>query len=100
MPGSSIAARPELNLSIENPTSEPRPGMIPVFDPAWAPAHPDLPVDELAGWFQLVKECEWRVERGELEDPASLEARPFGYAESVAYIQDSAAHLRALLAAR
>jgi sugar phosphate isomerase/epimerase len=92
------AARPDLNLSIENPTSHMPLQTIPVFDPAWAPAHPDLPVDELAAWFQLVKECEWRIERGEVEDARAHLARPFGYAEAVAYIAQSAAHVRGIIA--
>jgi sugar phosphate isomerase/epimerase len=92
------AARPDLNLSIENPTSHLPLQTIPVFDLDWPISHPDLPVDELAAWFQLVKECEWRIERGEIEDAAAHLARPFGYAEAVAYIKDSAAHLRAIIA--
>ena len=64
----------------------------------WPISHPDLPVDELAAWFQLVKECQWRIERGEIEDAPAHLARPFGHAEAVAYIKDSAAHLRAVVA--
>jgi sugar phosphate isomerase/epimerase len=92
------AVRPDLTLSIENPTSHQPLQTIPIFDPTWLAAHPDLTLDEMAAFVQLVRRCEQRVARGEIVDPATYLTTPFGYAEAVAYIQNSAAYLRGLLA--
>jgi sugar phosphate isomerase/epimerase len=92
------AARPDLTLSIENPTSAPPIQTIPVFDPAWLAAHPDLTPAELAAFFRVVAARERRIASGEIDDPETYQARPFGHAEAVAYITDSAAYLRGLIA--
>ena len=91
-------ATPDLHLSIENPTSAMASQMIQIFDPVWLAAHPDLTVEEFAAFIEMVAACERRVARGEVSDPAAYEAAPFGYAEAVGYIIDSAAHLRGLIA--
>jgi sugar phosphate isomerase/epimerase len=92
------AARPDLTLSIENPTEHLPLQTIQVFDPVWLAAHPDLTVEEYAAYIQLVRSCEQRVAAGEIVDPATYQAGPFGYVEAVAYIRDSAAYLRGLIA--
>ena len=91
-------ARPDLNLSIENSTARSAIAPIQIFDPVWLAAHPDLSIAEFAAFVQLVRQYEGRIARGEVPDVASYQAQPFGYAEAVAYIQDSAAYLRGILA--
>jgi len=92
------AARPQLNLSIENPTSRGPIGLTEVYDPAWLAAHPDLTVSEFAAWTRLVRGFERRVERGQTVAPEVLQEQPFGYEDAVAYIKDAAALLRGLIA--
>lgn len=94
------ASRPDLNLSIENPTGRSPIAPIQIFDPVWLAAHPDLTVAEFASYVQLVRRYEERIARGEVPDLETEQARPFGYAEAVAYIQESAAYLRTFLAER
>src|SRR5262249_11997459 len=90
--------RPELNLSIENPTSRGGIGISEIYDPLWTAAHPDLTVEEFAAWIRLVKGFEGRVARGETVSPEALQATPFGYEDAVAYIEESAALLRGIVA--
>jgi sugar phosphate isomerase/epimerase len=92
------ASRPDLNLSIENPTARAPITPIQIFDSVWIAAHPDLTVEEFAAFVRLVGQYEKRMARGEIPDHATYQAQPFGYTEAVAYIKDSAAHLRDLLA--
>jgi sugar phosphate isomerase/epimerase len=92
-------AKPDLNLSIENPTNRSPLNYVQIWDPVWLAAHPDLTTDELAAYVHLVKRYEERVAHGEVEHPDAVQARPFGYDEAVAYIVDSAAHVRGLIAA-
>jgi sugar phosphate isomerase/epimerase len=91
------ASRPDLNLSIENPTARSPAAPIQIFDPIWLAAHPDLTVAEFAGFVHLVRGYEERIARGEVDDPETYQARPFGDPEAVAYITESAAYLRAIL---
>lgn len=92
------AHRPDLNLSIENPTARSPIAPIQIFDPVWLAAHPDLTVAELAAYVRIVRRYEERIGRGEVPDPESYQARPFGYAEAIAYIEESALYLRGILA--
>ncbi len=46
----------------------------------------------------MVTACERRIARGEIVDPETYQAQPFGAAEAVGSIIASAAHLRGLLA--
>jgi sugar phosphate isomerase/epimerase len=91
------AANPGLNLSIENPTAHLPLQTIQLFDPVWLAAHPDLAVDEFAAYIELVVDCERRVARGEIIAPDAYQAAPFGYAEAVGYIKESAAYVRGLM---
>jgi sugar phosphate isomerase/epimerase len=90
--------RPDLNLSIENPTVRGPIGLTEIYDPLWAAAHPDLTVEEFAAWIGLIKRFERRVERGETVAPEVLQATPFGYEDAVAYIEEGAALLRGIIA--
>lgn len=96
------AARPGLNLSIENPpigNTHARSPISPIqiFDQVWLAAHPDLAVEELASYVRLVRRYEERLARGEVADIATYQACPYDYAEAVAYIQESADYLRSIL---
>jgi sugar phosphate isomerase/epimerase len=93
------ASRPNLDLSIENPTARSPIASVQIFDPVWLAAHPDLTVAEFARFIRLVRAYEERFVRGEVADPATYQAQPFGDTEAVAYIRESAAHLRSILAA-
>jgi sugar phosphate isomerase/epimerase len=90
--------RPDLNLSIENPTTRGGIGITEIYDPVWSAAHPDLTVEEFAAWIRLIKGFEQRVARGQTEAPESLQERDFGYEDAVAYIGESAALLRGIVA--
>ena len=57
------AARPDLNLSIENPNGRGGIGITEVYDPAWNAAHPDLTVAEFAAWTRLSKRFDGRGAR-------------------------------------
>jgi sugar phosphate isomerase/epimerase len=91
-------ANPKLNLTIENQTARGAIGITEIYDPVWSASHADLTLAEFASWIRLVRGFERRVERGETEPPEVVQARPFGYAEAVAYIRESAALLRSIAA--
>lgn len=86
-----------LNLTIENSSVHSR-GLIDIWHPAWMPAHPDLPPAEVAQFFRLVKGWEDRAARGEAPTFDEYEAGPHDYAHMVRFIQESAAHVRAICA--
>lgn len=96
------SARPNVNLSIENdaPRSErtkpPSRTIIEIDDPQFLAAHPDLTQEELHDYLALVDALAPRVESGEVMSYDEYAQQRFEYAESVAFIQDSAAHLRAV----
>jgi sugar phosphate isomerase/epimerase len=92
------ASQPELNLSIENPTARAPIAPIQIFDAVWIAAHPDLTVAEFAAFVRIIRQYEKRMARGEISDHETYQAQPFGYAEAVGYIKESAAYLRDLLA--
>jgi sugar phosphate isomerase/epimerase len=98
-------ANPDLNLSIENyesftdrPRTPPR-MIIEIADPAWLAGHPDLGVEEYAAYVEMVQAYGRRIAAGEVPDRNSY-ARwaqaNYHYDETVKYIQDSAAHIRAI----
>jgi sugar phosphate isomerase/epimerase len=95
-------AKPDINLSIENPESEddrPRSGsraLLEIYDSDWIAAHPDLTVSEYAAYMEMVVAYQARIDKGEVVDWTTYDSKPFRYAEAVAHIKDSAAYLRAL----
>lgn len=107
----TVAANPNLNLTVENAQSvednrrkaNPR-QCIQIADPIWLTAHPDLSVEELAAYLDLIHAFEERVRGGEIPDWESYEAanygypsyeqQSYGYAETVGFIKESAAYLR------
>jgi sugar phosphate isomerase/epimerase len=97
------AANPAINLTIENaePHAERTIGRtqtcVEVFDSRFLEGHPDLTVEEFAAYLKLVRDYEQSFAARGLLDWAAYEARPFGYDDSLAEIQRSAAHLRPLL---
>jgi sugar phosphate isomerase/epimerase len=87
---------PALNLSLEdNNGSMP----IPVFNPTWQTAHPDLSVAELAEVVRLARRCEDRVAEGLVEAPSAYRARE-GQARMLDNMQMSREHLRCILGSR
>ncbi len=103
------AAKPDLNLSIENyesfsdrPRNPPR-MIIEIADPAWLAGHPDLSVEEYAAYIRMVRDYAGRVESGELRDFGAHIAwavENYHYDETVAYIKKSAAHVRGICEAQ
>jgi sugar phosphate isomerase/epimerase len=98
------AANPDLNLSIESAQADedrasPTPRMqAHIFDPDWLAGHPDLTLDEYAAFVEMVRAYGARIASGEIPDRETYAARPFGFAQAVAAITDSAAHLREVCA--
>ncbi|MGW4824008.1 sugar phosphate isomerase/epimerase family protein [Streptomyces sp. NPDC004227] len=94
-------ANPSMNLTIENAESaddfprRPGPALIEVYDPEFLAGHPDLSVEELAAYLGMVRAYEQRIAKGEVLGLEAYADKPFGYHETVAFIKDSAAHLRA-----
>ncbi|QXW04969.1 MULTISPECIES: sugar phosphate isomerase/epimerase family protein [Rhodococcus] len=94
------AANPDLTLTIENDESladvprERRTMLIEAYDPEFLRAHPDLTVEELAAYLEMVKTYDDAIRSGDRPNATEYASRPYGYAETVAYIQDSAQHLR------
>ncbi|MFD3405631.1 sugar phosphate isomerase/epimerase family protein [Kribbella sp. NPDC058693] len=97
-------SNPSVNLTIENYESyedRPRPPekwLIEVYEEEFLAAHPDLTVREFAAYLEMVHAYENRIAAGELPDLDTYAAQPFGYSETVRYIVDSAAHIRAICA--
>jgi sugar phosphate isomerase/epimerase len=96
------AANPNLHLSIENDESmDDRPRvrqktLIEIDDPDFLAGHPDLTEAEKTAYMDLVAAYARRIEAGEVLSWDAYADQPFGYAETVAYIQSSAAHLRGI----
>jgi sugar phosphate isomerase/epimerase len=99
-------ANPNLNLSIENDDSHvdrPRPIVrrrIDIFDPLWLDGHPDLSVHEYGAYMLLVQEYGRKIATGEIPDWQTYADQPYGYAETAAYVRESARHIRAVCAER
>jgi sugar phosphate isomerase/epimerase len=98
------AANPDLNLSMENDDSQvdrPRPitrRRVDIFDALWLEGHPDLTVEEYGAYMEMVQEYGRKIAGGEVVPWEAYAARPYGYAETVAYIKESAAYLRGVCA--
>ncbi len=110
-----IAARPEVNLSLEIAQScedkrrraTPR-QCIEIDDPVWRAGHPDLTAEELEAYFDMVDAFEARVARGEVESWESYESSRYGYPSyenqaygfdaAITFIADSARHVERLCA--
>lgn len=97
------AHNPTINLSLE--CAGPRPAdfvprhtLVEVFDPHWLASHPDLTLEEYAAFLDMVQRYESRIASGEVPTWDAYVTAPFGYAEAIATIQKSTAHLRALCA--
>ena len=95
-------ANPTLHLSIENEESmDDRPrvrqkNLIEIDNPDFLAGHPDLTDAEKTAYLELVAACEQRIESGEQPSWDAYAAQPYGFAETVAFIQTSAAHLRGI----
>ena len=100
------AANPGINLTIENaePHAERTIGRtqtcVEIFDEAFLAGHPDLSLEELAAYLDLVRRYQQGFAARGILDWAAYEARAFGYDQSVAEIARSATHLRPLLETR
>jgi sugar phosphate isomerase/epimerase len=88
--------RPDLNLSIENPTERGLPVMS-FFDPVWHASHTDLSNAELADLVRLTNACERRISSGEWLDVETYHQQPFGYPEQADFIRQSGAYLRGMI---
>lgn len=97
-------ANPGVNLSIENDQPyddtprEPVPMFIEIDHPDWLRHHPDLTPAEFEAFRGLVAEGDAKIASGAVEAIACHAKRRPGYAETVAYITQSAAYLRAICA--
>jgi hypothetical protein len=108
-------ANPALNLSLEiNQSTDdnrrkanPR-QCIQLDDPVWRAGHPDLTSEELEAYIVMVDAYERRVATGEIQNWEDYEAcnygyptyehQTYGFAEAVAYIKQSARHIRSVCA--
>jgi sugar phosphate isomerase/epimerase len=94
------AANPTLNLTVENDQSlDDRPRLrqkmlIEIYEPEFLAGHPDLTEEEKTAYLEMVRAYEGRIAAGEVPSYAEYAARPYGFAETVNYIRDSADHLR------
>lgn len=66
--------QPDLPLSIEDHKWL---FSVPIFDPAWHAAVPDLSRAELAQFVRLAWQCQRRIIAGDLPDPQEYEATPY-----------------------
>jgi sugar phosphate isomerase/epimerase len=98
-----LSANPDVNLTIEN--EEPSDSgdkpyasrLLEIYDKSWLDAHPDLSLTEYAEYTAMMRSYQARINAGEASD-ILRGSRPFGYAEAVADINTSAAHIRQALA--
>jgi sugar phosphate isomerase/epimerase len=95
-------ANPDLNLSIENDDSHvdrPRPIVrrrVEIFDALWLQGHPDLTVEEFGAFMHMVQEYGQKITSGAVASWEVYAARPYGFAETVAFIKESASYLRGI----
>jgi hypothetical protein len=67
---------------------------IEIDNPEFLAGHPDLTEEEKAAYLDMVAAYEQRIANGEVPSFDEYAAQPYGYAETVKYIRDSASHLR------
>ncbi|MBB4105807.1 sugar phosphate isomerase/epimerase family protein [Allorhizobium borbori] len=108
-------ANPDLNLSLEVAASvadKPRKAnprqCIQLEDPIWRAGHPDLTGEEQDAYIALVDAYEKRVKSGEVPNWEAYEAtqygyptyehQTYGYDQAVAFIRNSARHVRTICA--
>jgi hypothetical protein len=96
---------PRVNLTLETYESyedrprNPEKWLLEIYDEEFLRAHPDLTTLEFAAYLKTVRDYEQRIASGELPDLDTYARAPFGYAEAVHHIKDSAAHIREICAA-
>ena len=105
----------DVNLSLEIAQStddnrrRPHPRQcIEIDDPVWRAGHPDLTEEELEAYLGMVDAFEARVASGEVESWESYERsrygypgyeeQPYGFDAAIAFIAESARHVRAVCA--
>lgn len=99
-------ANPDLHLSLEIDQSRDEmpapknPSIMEVSDPSWLAGHPDLSREELDAYVDLVRAYQKRIDSGELPDLASYAARTYRHDEAMAYLTESADHIRQVCRAR
>jgi|GEM_PF-284956 len=98
-----IAANPTINVTIENPQSyldkapSPRPRVIEAFHPEFLVGHPDLTVEELAAYLDMVHRYEQRVAARELPGWREYLTQPYEYQEAVECIRTGARMARSII---
>ncbi|MDP5227622.1 MULTISPECIES: sugar phosphate isomerase/epimerase family protein [Arthrobacter] len=98
-----VAANPTMNVTIENPqsyldkTPAQRPRVIEAFNPEFLVGHPDLSVEELAAYLDMVHHYEQRVTSGEVADWRNYLTQPYEYAEAVECIKTGARMARQII---
>ncbi|MBB6405732.1 sugar phosphate isomerase/epimerase [Arthrobacter sp. AZCC_0090] len=98
-----VAANPTMNVTIENPqsyldkTPSQRPRVIEAFHPEFLKGHPDLTVEELAAYLDMIHRYEQRVASGEVADWQSYLTQPYEYAEAVECIKTGARMARSII---
>ncbi|TDF92699.1 sugar phosphate isomerase/epimerase [Arthrobacter terricola] len=99
-----VAANPTMNVTIEPPQSyldkapAARPRVIEAFDPEFLAGHPDLGVEELAAYLDMVHTYEERIASGEVADWRRYLTEPYEYDEAVRAIRGGARMARTIIA--
>jgi sugar phosphate isomerase/epimerase len=106
-----LSHNPDVNLTFENdqPRSEAErlygrgagqgePHLVELDHPDWAPAHPDLTLDERQEYLDLARAYTARVRAGEVQSWQQRRAAPFEVAESIDWIRRAEEHITRLLA--
>lgn len=97
-------ANPNLNLTLETdrshddnpPGTPPLDMLIEISDEKFLAGHPDLSVNELAEYLQMVRTYEARVREGSVPSIPEYQAKPYGFDEAIAFISRSRDHVRSL----
>ncbi|HKT56813.1 MAG TPA: sugar phosphate isomerase/epimerase family protein [Microbacterium sp.] len=99
-----VAANPTINVTIEPPQSyldkapAQRPRVIEAFDPEFLAGHPDLGVEELAAYLDMIHTYEERIASGEVPDWRRYLTQPYEYDEAVETIRAGARMARSIIA--
>jgi len=99
-----VAANPRMNVTIEPPqpyadkAPAQRPRVIEAFDPEFLAGHPDLGVEELAAYLDMVHAYEQRIQSGEVPDWRRYLTQPYEYDEAVDTIRTGARMARSIIA--